>query len=156
DIQPPIADYEGLPISTLQHRVRSLDAEQMRTLIAYEESHADRTGVLEILKNRLQQLEEGAQPSEGDQSFQPETPGPPEGGSQAGADTTAPISNTRCAANPTSPSSPRAVCSPARSRTTEEGETEARHFPRTRVAAHTRKRPSCSPKALGRTPQAEG
>src|SRR5699024_12590032 len=89
DVQPPIADYEGLPISTLQHRVRSLDAEQRRTLIAYEESHADRTGGLEILKNRLQQLEEGAQPSEGDQSVRPGTPGPPEGGSQAGAGTTA-------------------------------------------------------------------
>src|SRR5699024_12605498 len=94
DVQPPNADYEELPISTLQHRVRSLDAKQMRTLIAYEESHADRTGVLEILKNRLQQLEEGAQPSEGDQSFQPATPGPPEGGAQAGADTTAPIANS--------------------------------------------------------------
>lgn len=90
DVQPPIADYEGLPIGTLQHRVRSLDEEQMRTLIAYEESHADRTGVLEVLKNRLWQLENGAEPSEGDQSFQPETPGPPEGGSQAGASTTAP------------------------------------------------------------------
>src|SRR5699024_6096001 len=103
DVQPPIADYEGLPISTLQHRVRSLDAEQMRTLIAYEESHADRTGVLEILKNRLQQLEEGARPPERCQSFPPETPGPPEGGSQAGADTPAPISNTQVRSQPGPP-----------------------------------------------------
>lgn len=100
DIQPPIVDYEGLPIGTLQHRVRSLDEDQMRTLIAYEESHADRTGVLEILKNRLWQLENGAEPSEGDQSFQPETPGPPRGGSPAGADTTAPISNTETQSQP--------------------------------------------------------
>ncbi len=112
DIQPPIADYEGLPISTLQHRVRSLDAEQMRTLIAYEESHADRTGVLEILENRLQQLEEGARPSEGDQSFQPETPGPPEGGSQAGADTTAPIANTKMRSQPDQPVQPKGGVQP--------------------------------------------
>src|SRR5699024_12337765 len=95
DIQPPIADYEGLPISTLQHRVRSLDAEQMRTLIAYEESHADRTGVLEILENRPQQVEEGAQASEGEQSRQPETPGPPERGAQAGAHSAAARPNTQ-------------------------------------------------------------
>ncbi|RKS09645.1 hypothetical protein DFP74_5387 [Nocardiopsis sp. Huas11] len=87
---PPIADYEGLPIATLQHRIRSLDEEQMRELIAYEEHHANRTGVLEILHQRLHGLEEGAEPSDGDQSFQPEPPGPPEGGSPVGEDTTAP------------------------------------------------------------------
>jgi hypothetical protein len=87
---PPIPDYEGLPLATLQHRVRSLDHGQMSQLIAYEEHHANRTGVLEILHGRLRQLEEGAEPSGGDQSFQPETPGPPQGGSPVSEDTTGP------------------------------------------------------------------
>src|SRR5690625_5124814 len=112
DIQHPIADYEGLPISPVPHRVRSLDAEQMRTLLAYGESHADRSGVLEILESRLQQLEEGARPSEGGQSFQPETPGPPEGGSQAGADTTALISNTKMRSQPDQPVQPKGGVQP--------------------------------------------
>lgn len=112
DIQPPIADYEGLPIGTLQHRIRSLDEEQMRELIAYEESHADRTGVLELLTNRFRQLEEGAEPSEGDQSFQPETPGPPRGGSQAGADTTAPLGNPMTHGPPDQPTRPKGGVQP--------------------------------------------
>lgn len=112
DIQPPIADYEGLPIGTLQHRIRSLDEEQMRELIAYEESHADRTGVLEFLKNRLRQLEEGAEPSEGDQSFQPETPGPPRGGSPASADTTAPTSDSMTHSQHDQPTMPKGGVQP--------------------------------------------
>lgn len=104
---PPIEGYEGLPIGTLQHRVRSLDTEQMRQLIGYEESHAERTGVLEILRNRLQQLEEGAQPSEGSQDFQPERPGPPTGGSPVSADTAAPASSPPPHGVPNQPAKPK-------------------------------------------------
>ncbi|GAA4901811.1 hypothetical protein [Streptomonospora salina] len=78
---PPIEGYEGLPVGTLQHRVRALTEEQMRDLIAYEREHADRPNVLEILTSRLTELENGAEPTEGDQSFHPETPEAPQGGS---------------------------------------------------------------------------
>jgi hypothetical protein len=104
---PPIEGYEGLPIATLQHRVRSLDAEQMRRLIAYEEAHADRTGVLEILKNRLHGLEEGAEPSGGSQQFQPERPGPAAGGSPVNTDTVAPQASPPPHGVPAQPAKPK-------------------------------------------------
>ncbi|WP_017569802.1 hypothetical protein [Nocardiopsis halotolerans] len=104
---PPIEGYEGLPIGTLQHRVRSLDAEQMRQLIGYEERHANRVGVLEILENRLHELEEGAQPSEGSQDFQPERPGPPTGGSPVSTDTAAPASSPPPQGVPNQPAKPK-------------------------------------------------
>lgn len=104
---PPIEGYEGLPVATLQHRVRSLDAEQMRRLIAYEKSHADRTAVLEILQNRLRALEEGAEPSGGSQQFQPERPGPAEGGSPVSGETAAPKFNPPPQGVPNQPAKPK-------------------------------------------------
>ncbi|GAB3212767.1 hypothetical protein ACQEU5_23260 [Marinactinospora thermotolerans] len=79
-----IPDYEHLPLGTLQHRVRSLTQEQMRDLIAYEEAHGARTPVLEMLRQRLSSLEEGAVPSQGDQQNLPEAPPAPSGGSAVG------------------------------------------------------------------------
>ena len=58
-----IPDYEHLPLGTLQHRIRALSQEQLRDLIAYEEAHARRVPVLEVMQQRLKSLEEGAQPS---------------------------------------------------------------------------------------------
>mgnify|MGYP001331194716 CR=1 FL=1 len=104
---PPIEGYEGLPVATLQHRIRSLDTEQMRRLIGYEEGHANRTGVLELLRNRLHSLEEGAEPSEGSQDFQPERPGPPTGGSPVSADTAAPASSPPPQGVPNQPAKPK-------------------------------------------------
>ncbi|QBI56600.1 hypothetical protein [Streptomonospora litoralis] len=79
--EPPIPGYEGLPIGSLQHRIRALPEDRLRDLIAYESSHADRTNVLELLRSRLSELENGAEPTGGDQTFHPETPEAPRGGS---------------------------------------------------------------------------
>lgn len=53
---PPLPDYEDLSYRDLEERVRSLPSERLRELIAYEQSHADRMEVLELLQGRLTEL----------------------------------------------------------------------------------------------------
>lgn len=65
-------DYDELPIGSLQHRIRALDGGQLRELMDYEREHADRTPVLELMRTRLRQLDEGAEPSPGAQEEAPE------------------------------------------------------------------------------------
>lgn len=86
----PVPDYDHLPVATLQHRIRTLDADALATLTAYEEAHGARLPVLTVLRERARQLADGAEPSGGDPAgVQPEhapaaepahtavTPGPP-------------------------------------------------------------------------------
>ncbi|MDT0302545.1 hypothetical protein [Streptomonospora wellingtoniae] len=104
---PPIAGYEGLPVGTLQHRVRALTQEQMRDLIGYEAAHADRPQVLEILRSRLRELENGAEPTGGDQDFHPETPQAARGGSRVGTGGQAPPGNPPPHGVPAQPAKPK-------------------------------------------------
>ncbi|MFJ8543359.1 hypothetical protein ACIRFH_15340 [Streptomyces sp. NPDC093586] len=62
----PLPDYDHLPIGGLESRIRSLEADQVEELLAYERSHADRVPVTELLATRLEQLKSGAEPSAGD------------------------------------------------------------------------------------------
>ncbi|MEV7793346.1 hypothetical protein [Streptomyces sp. NPDC087512] len=62
----PLPDYDHLPIGGLEGRIRSLDADQVEELLAYERAHAHRLPVTEMLGARLEQLRSGAQPSSGD------------------------------------------------------------------------------------------
>lgn len=62
----PLPDYDHLPIGGLESRVRSLNAEEVEELLAYERTHADRLPVTELLTARLEQLEAGAEPTSGD------------------------------------------------------------------------------------------
>lgn len=62
----PLPDYDHLPIGGLESRIRSLGAEEVEELLAYERSHADRLPATELLTARLEQLRSGAQPSSGD------------------------------------------------------------------------------------------
>jgi hypothetical protein len=62
----PLPDYDHLPIGGLESRVRSLSAEEVEDLLAYERSHADRLPVTELLEARLEQLRSGAEPASGD------------------------------------------------------------------------------------------
>ncbi|GCB52410.1 hypothetical protein [Streptomyces sp. NL15-2K] len=62
----PLPDYDHLPIGGLESRVRSLNAEEVEELLAYERTHADRLPVTELLAARLEQLEAGAEPTSGD------------------------------------------------------------------------------------------
>ena len=55
---PPLPDYEDLSYRDLEERVRSLPSERLRELIAYEQSHADRMEVLELLQDRLTELQQ--------------------------------------------------------------------------------------------------
>lgn len=59
----PLPDYDHLPVGSLEHRIRTLDEAGVRDVLAYEEAHAHRLPVLELLRHRLGQLEHGAQPS---------------------------------------------------------------------------------------------
>jgi hypothetical protein len=90
----PLPDYDHLPQSSLMHRIRSLTEDQLDTLLRYEKEHADRTAVVEMVDARRAELRDGAIPSEGDQSVQPENPGPPSGGSRV---------NPESAATPSAP-----------------------------------------------------
>ncbi|WP_329343925.1 hypothetical protein OG252_46165 [Streptomyces sp. NBC_01352] len=62
----PLPDYDQLPIGGLESLVRSLSAQDVEELLAYERTHADRVPVTEVLTARLEQLEAGAEPTSGD------------------------------------------------------------------------------------------
>ncbi|MFF7871381.1 hypothetical protein ACFZCT_33745 [Streptomyces qaidamensis] len=62
----PLPDYDQLPIGGLESRVRSLSADEVEQLLAYERSHADRLPVTQLLGSRLDELHGGAEPSSGD------------------------------------------------------------------------------------------
>jgi hypothetical protein len=62
----PLPDYDHLPIGGLESRIRSLNAEEVEELLAYERTHADRLPVTELLTARLEQLKAGAEPTSGD------------------------------------------------------------------------------------------
>ncbi|NIH87444.1 hypothetical protein [Amycolatopsis granulosa] len=84
----PLPEYDELPLAALQHRIRSLDAEQLDRLMSYELRHANRLPVLELMRMRKQQLDDGAEPSGGQHTAIPEvTPHP--GGSSAKEQTAA-------------------------------------------------------------------
>jgi hypothetical protein len=60
-----------LALGDVAHRIRSLDADALRAVLDYEQTHAARIPVLEILVARLRELRAGAQPSPGDPSRAP-------------------------------------------------------------------------------------
>lgn len=80
----PLPDYDELPLGSLQHRVRALTEDELRTLLEHEQAHANRVPVVELLTNRIEDLERGAEPSGGDQSEAPEAPGHSRHGSPVG------------------------------------------------------------------------
>jgi hypothetical protein len=81
----PIPDYDHLPIGSLTHRIRTLDADGVDALLRHERAHGDRAPVVEVLANRLDALRSGATtPSGGDPAgAQPEHPPPADTGSPA-------------------------------------------------------------------------
>ncbi|GGV81718.1 hypothetical protein [Streptomyces griseoloalbus] len=77
----PLPDYDHLPLGGLESRVRSLSADEVEELLAYERSHADRVPVTELLTARLEQLRGGAEPTSGD----PDALRPEQGTGRAGS-----------------------------------------------------------------------
>ncbi|OOC57320.1 MULTISPECIES: hypothetical protein [Nocardiopsis] len=62
---PPVPGYDDLSVEELRERLLSLSAEQVRELIGYEESHANRMDALELLEDRLNGLTAGDEIPEG-------------------------------------------------------------------------------------------
>lgn len=81
----PVPDYGHLPIGSLEHRIRTLDADSLETLLGHERAHGDRAPVVRILTARLDALRSGrAEPSGGDPAAaQPEHTPAPDAGSAA-------------------------------------------------------------------------
>ncbi|MET8244376.1 hypothetical protein ABZV31_08025 [Streptomyces sp. NPDC005202] len=80
----PLPDYDHLPLGALESRVRSLTVEEVEELLAFERTHADRLPVTEVLTSRLEQLQSGAQPTQGN----PAALRPEQAGSHAGSPVT--------------------------------------------------------------------
>jgi hypothetical protein len=63
----PVPDYDHLPLGSLEHRIRALDADSLATLLDHERAHGDRAPVLQVLSARLDALWSGrAGPPGGD------------------------------------------------------------------------------------------
>jgi hypothetical protein len=106
--QLPLPDYDHLPTATLQHRIRSLTADELEQVLEYERRHADRADVRTILEARLRALHSGAAPSGGDPAAaRPEAAPPPAGGSPVSTETTGPPINPPSQGVPSNPAQPR-------------------------------------------------
>jgi hypothetical protein len=106
--QLPLPDYDHLPVGSLEGRIRSLDEEGVRALLAYEESHGDRLPVVQVLRARLDQLASGAEPSGGDPMARtPEIDDQAAGTDKASPATEGPPINPPSQGDPTNPAQPR-------------------------------------------------
>ncbi|NEE03016.1 hypothetical protein [Phytoactinopolyspora halotolerans] len=61
----PLEGYDQMSVDTVRQAVRSLDEEQLQTLLQYEYAHADRPLVKEVITTRMAELSAGAEPTEG-------------------------------------------------------------------------------------------
>ncbi len=59
DAALPLASYDTLSLASIRARLRPLDADQLRVLVNYEQSHAERPEVLGMLERRIEKLETG-------------------------------------------------------------------------------------------------
>ncbi|MCZ2807515.1 hypothetical protein O2W18_20600 [Modestobacter sp. VKM Ac-2983] len=106
----PLPDYDHLPVGSLTSRIRTLDADGLQTVLAYEKSHANRVQVVSAMTHRLDELQSGAQPSGGDPAgSQPEHAPAPSGGSPVSEATTGPKINPPSQGDPTNPAQPRST-----------------------------------------------
>jgi hypothetical protein len=104
----PLPDYDHLPVGSLISRVRTLDADGLQAVLAYEKGHANRVQVVQALNHRLSDVQAGAQPSGGDPAAaQPEHAPAPSGGSQVSEATSGPPINPPSHGDPTNPAQPR-------------------------------------------------
>jgi hypothetical protein len=55
----PLASYDTLTLASIRARLRSLDTGQLRILVSYEQTHAERPEVLGMLERRIEKLEAG-------------------------------------------------------------------------------------------------
>lgn len=106
----PIPDYDHLSVDALQHRIRSLDESGVQALLSYEEEHADRAPVTQVLRVRLDQLAKGAERSEGSANTPNDAAaGPPQ-------DTPGRVSRSTAPSPPVNPPSQGVPTNPAQPR----------------------------------------
>lgn len=107
--QLPLPDYDHLPVGSLESRIRTLDADGVASLLAYERAHADRALVVTLLERRHAALRQGtARPSGGDPSADtPEVQHAPQAGSRVSPATQVPPVNPPSHGDPTNPAQPR-------------------------------------------------
>ena len=104
----PLPDYDHLPVGSLTSRIRTLDAEDLTTLLDYERAHGNRFQVVTVMESRLSSLKSGAQPSGGNPGATgADAPPAPEGGSKASEATSGPPVNPPSQGDPTNPAQPR-------------------------------------------------
>jgi hypothetical protein len=106
----PLPDYDHIPTGSLQHRIRTLDADGIQQLLAYERQHANRPLVVRILESRLDELTRGAEPSAGS----PTAPAPEAAPAAQPTQTVSPATagppvNPPSHGTPTNPAQPRAT-----------------------------------------------
>ena len=104
----PLPDYDHLPVASLAQRVRTLDSEGVQALLGYESAHGNRLPVTEVLKARLRELEQGAEPSGGSPlGLAPESGAGPAVPRQTDQTPDAPTINPPSHGDPTNPAQPR-------------------------------------------------
>jgi hypothetical protein len=106
----PLPDYDHLPLASLQHRIRSLPAEQLQVVADYEQQHGHRAPVLTVIQARLEQLREGAEPSGGSPTgLQPEAAPAAQGSTGVSPETSGPKMNPPSQGVPSNPTQPRST-----------------------------------------------
>ena len=104
----PIPDYDHLPLGDLGHRIRSLTADQLRTLLAHEQAHGNRLPVTQLIEVRLGEVQDGAELSGGDPAgMSPALADTAQGGSVVSPQTQGPVINPPSHGDPTNPAQPR-------------------------------------------------
>ncbi len=104
----PIPDYDHLPVGDLGHRIRSLTADDLGALLAYEQAHGNRLPVVQVLQTRLEEVRGGAELSGGDLSgLAPSLADTAQGGSAVSPRTQGPPINPPSHGDPTNPAQPR-------------------------------------------------
>jgi hypothetical protein len=104
----PLPDYDHLTVGDLTHRIRSLDADALQTLLRYERDHADRLPVVQVLTSRLEEVRDGEPLSSGTAAAPSALAAPgPDAGSVVTPATSGPAMNPPSHGVPTNPAQPR-------------------------------------------------
>ncbi|GHD43729.1 hypothetical protein D9V29_13935 [Mycetocola manganoxydans] len=102
----PLPEFDHIPLGTLPQRIAPLDEAGVTTLLDYEQAHANRLPVVQVLTHRLEALKNGAEPSGSIPDSMPEV----RSGSDVspeGPKTDAPPVNPPAHGNPANPAQPR-------------------------------------------------
>ena len=102
----PLPDFDHIPLGTLPSRISALDTAGVQALIDYEEAHGTRLPVLEVLRHRLEALQQGAEPSGSVEQSMPEVSST-RSGSRVTPATSGPPINPPSHGDPTNPAQPR-------------------------------------------------